>query len=41
MQFTNLPSESGDYQTAREELRLAEIDLLRQREPVAALRRKA
>lgn len=40
MQFTNLPSESGDYQKAREELRLAEIDLMRQREQVAGLRRK-
>ena len=31
--------ESEEYATAREELRLAEIDLMRQRERVASLRR--
>src|SRR5467141_1684731 len=37
---TNLPNESADYLTKREELRLAEIDLMRQRERVAELRRR-
>src|ERR1700730_4466975 len=37
---TNLPNESGDYLTKREELRLAEIELMRQRERVAELRRR-
>jgi len=37
---TNLPNESGDYLAKREELRLAEIDLMRQRERVAELRRR-
>ena len=37
---TNLPNESGDYLDKREELRLAEIELMRQRERVAELRRR-
>jgi predicted dithiol-disulfide oxidoreductase (DUF899 family) len=37
---TNLTNESSQYLTKREELRLAEIDLMRQRERVAELRRK-
>jgi predicted dithiol-disulfide oxidoreductase (DUF899 family) len=36
---TNLPNESPEYLAKREELRLAEIELLRQRERVAELRR--
>src|ERR1700731_140927 len=36
---TNLPNESGEYLAKREELRLAEIELMRQRERVAELRR--
>src|ERR1700683_3596367 len=36
---TNLPNESADYLKKRDELRLAELDLMRQREKVAALRR--
>ena len=36
---TNLPNESPEYLAKREELRLAEIELLNQRERVAALRR--
>ena len=36
---TNLPNESAEYLTKREELRLAEIELMRQRERVAELRR--
>src|SRR5215208_8401038 len=36
---TNLPNESQEYLAKREELRLAEIDLRRQRERVAELRR--
>ena len=36
---TNLPNESDEYLSKREQLRLAEIDLLRQRERVAELRR--
>ena len=36
---TNLANESADYLGRREELRLAEIDLMRQRERVAELRR--
>ena len=39
MQFTNLPSESDAYRQAREELRLAEVDLMAHRERVAELRR--
>lgn len=37
---TNLPNESAEYLKKREELRLAEIDLLKQRERVAVLRRE-
>jgi predicted dithiol-disulfide oxidoreductase (DUF899 family) len=37
---TNLPNESPEYLAKREELRLAEIDLLNTRERVAALRRE-
>jgi predicted dithiol-disulfide oxidoreductase (DUF899 family) len=36
---TNLPNESGQYLAKRDELRLAEIELMRQRERVAELRR--
>src|SRR6267142_2062704 len=36
---TNLPNESPEYLAKREELRLAEIELLNARERVAALRR--
>src|SRR5882672_8294589 len=36
---TNLANESAEYLTKREELRLAEIELMRQRERVAGLRR--
>ena len=36
---TNLTNESSEYLARREELRLAEIELMRQRELVAALRR--
>jgi len=36
---TNLPNESGEYLSKREELRLAEIELMRQRERVAEFRR--
>ena len=36
---TNLPNESPEYLTKREKLRLAEIELMRQRERVAELRR--
>src|SRR5262245_36773532 len=36
---TNLPNESDEYLSKREELRLAEIELMRQRERVAELRR--
>jgi len=37
---TNLSNESPEYLAQREQLRLAEIELMRQRERVAALRRK-
>jgi predicted dithiol-disulfide oxidoreductase (DUF899 family) len=37
---TNLPNESAEYLSKREELRLAEIDLMIQREKVATLRRQ-
>src|SRR5258707_14013059 len=37
---TNLPNESPEYLAKREELRLAEIELLKTRERVAALRRE-
>lgn len=36
---TNLTNESAEYLGKREELRLAEIELMRQRERVAELRR--
>jgi predicted dithiol-disulfide oxidoreductase (DUF899 family) len=36
---TNLPDESSEYLAEREELRLAEVELMRQRERVAELRR--
>src|SRR5258707_13081931 len=36
---TNLTNESSEYLAKREELRLAEIELMRQRERVAELRR--
>src|SRR3954463_5463050 len=36
---TNLTTESSEYLAKREELRLAEIELMRQRERVAELRR--
>src|SRR5262245_44617576 len=36
---TNLPNESAEYLAKREELRQAEIELMRQRERVAELRR--
>src|SRR5690242_14637018 len=36
---TNLTNESSEYLARREELRLAEIELMRQRERVAELRR--
>lgn len=39
MRLTRIPSETEDYQAHREQLRVAEIDLMRQRENVAALRR--
>lgn len=35
---TNLPNESPEYLAKREELRLAEIELMRQRERCAELR---
>ena len=37
---TNLPNESAEYLKAREEVREAEIELMRQRERVAELRRR-
>src|SRR5215510_3673686 len=37
---TNLPDESAEYLVKREELRQAEIELMRQRERVAELRRR-
>src|SRR5919106_1401243 len=37
---TNLPNESAEYLAKREEVRLAEIELLKQREKVAELRRQ-
>src|ERR1044072_5895820 len=36
---TNLPNESPEYLAKREELRLAEIELMKQREQCAVLRR--
>jgi predicted dithiol-disulfide oxidoreductase (DUF899 family) len=40
MKQTNLPNESAEYFSKRDELRLAEIELMRQRERVAGLRRQ-
>src|SRR6266567_2399523 len=37
---TNLPNESDKYLSKREELRIAEVELMRQRERVAELRRQ-
>jgi predicted dithiol-disulfide oxidoreductase (DUF899 family) len=37
---TNLPNESGEYLSKREELRIAEIELIRHSERVAELRRQ-
>jgi predicted dithiol-disulfide oxidoreductase (DUF899 family) len=37
---TNLPNESAEYLAKREEVRLAEIELMKQRERVADLRRQ-
>lgn len=37
---TNLPNESEEYLKKREELRVAELELMRQRERVAAMRRE-
>ncbi|MGW5661004.1 DUF899 family protein [Streptomyces sp. NPDC003758] len=39
VRHTRLPGESADYLAAREELRLAEIELMRHREEVASRRR--
>jgi predicted dithiol-disulfide oxidoreductase (DUF899 family) len=39
LQLTRLTNESSEYIARREELRLAEIELMRQRERVAAMRR--
>jgi predicted dithiol-disulfide oxidoreductase (DUF899 family) len=39
VQFTNLPNESGEYRRARDNLQLAEIELMRHREQVAQMRR--
>ncbi|GGY08013.1 DUF899 family protein [Streptomyces hiroshimensis] len=39
LRYTRLAGESADYLAAREELRLAEIELMRHREKVAAQRR--
>lgn len=39
VEMTRLANESTDYRAAREELRRAELDLMRQRERVAELRR--
>jgi predicted dithiol-disulfide oxidoreductase (DUF899 family) len=40
LQLTRLNNESADYVAKREELRLAEIESMRQRERVAAMRRR-
>ena len=40
MKQTNLPGESSEYLSKRDELRLAEIESMRRREQVAELRRK-
>jgi len=39
LQLTRLTNESAEYRARREELRLAEIDLMQRRERVAELRR--
>jgi predicted dithiol-disulfide oxidoreductase (DUF899 family) len=39
MEYTRLANESAEYRAARESLRLAEIELMQQRERVAAMRR--
>lgn len=41
LQMTRLTNESAEYVARREELRLAEIELMRQRERVAAMRRRS
>jgi predicted dithiol-disulfide oxidoreductase (DUF899 family) len=40
VQLTRLTNESAEYVARREELRLAEVELMRQRERVAAMRRR-
>jgi len=40
LQVTRVTNESAEYVAQREELRLAEIELMRQREQVAAMRRR-
>jgi len=40
VRYTKLPNESPDYLAAREDLRLAELDLMRHRERVAEQRRQ-
>ena len=40
LQHTRLTHESAEYRERREELRLAEIDLMQRRERVAELRRR-
>jgi predicted dithiol-disulfide oxidoreductase (DUF899 family) len=40
MRHTRLPNESAEYLARREELRLAEIELMKERERVAELRRR-
>ena len=40
LRLTRLPNESADYIAKREELRIAEVELMRQRERVAELRRR-
>jgi predicted dithiol-disulfide oxidoreductase (DUF899 family) len=40
MRQTNLTNEPADYLARRDQLRLAEIELMRQRERVAELRRQ-
>ena len=40
LQLTRLTNESAEYVARREELRLAEIELMRHRERVAAMRRR-
>jgi hypothetical protein len=40
MQYTRLPDQSADYIQRREELRVAEIELMRHAERVAEMRRR-